>query len=180
MPGKAPDMEKLTIEPQANSPIGIYAAGSLRNVLPTLVSAFSEVAGVATETRHGPAGLLRERIETGERPDLFMSANVAHPARLAEIGLASPPVVFARNVMTALVRRDAGVSTASFIDRLLDPKVRIGTSTPQNDPSGDYAWAIFRNVDQIHPGSFEILSHKAQKLVGSSETAVTPGTYGCD
>lgn len=162
----------------ATPPISIYAAGSLRHALPALAGAFSESTGVATETRHGPAGLLRERIEAGERPDLFLSANLAHPSRLAGIGLASPPVVFARNAMTALVRREAGVSTANFVDRLIDPGVRIGTSTPEKDPSGDYAWAIFRRVERIRPGSFAVLDGKAQKLVGGSETVVAPGTYG--
>lgn len=38
--------------PVKKSVVMIYAAGSLRHVL------------------HGPAGLLRERIEAGERPDI--------------------------------------------------------------------------------------------------------------
>src|SRR5262245_55015661 len=116
--------------------ISVYAAGSLRFVLPALASAFSDITGVAVTTRHGPAGLLREHIEAGDRPDLFLSANLNHPARLSEIGLGSPAVVFARNAMSAIARREAEVTAASFIDRLLDPGVRIGTSTPLKDPSG--------------------------------------------
>ena len=76
----------------SSEPIQIYAAGSLRNVLPALVSAFSAMSGVEITTRHGPAGLLRERIEQGDRPDLFLSASFNHPARLAELGLSRPPV----------------------------------------------------------------------------------------
>lgn len=163
---------------QAASQISIYAAGSLRHVLPALVSAFSEISGVAVETRHGPAGLLRGRIEAGDRPDLFLSANFAHPARLADIGLASPPVVFARNTMSALARRDVGMTTGNFVDRLLDPDIGIGTSTPEKDPSGDYAWAIFRRVDHLRPGTFPLLETKAHMLVGGSETTIQPGTYG--
>ena len=125
----------------------------------------------------GPAGLLRERIEDGERPDLFLSANLAHPARLAEQGLAFPPVIFARNTMAAVVRSDAGFTTRNFIDRLLDPAVGIATSTPQKDPSGDYAWDIFRRAEKLRPGSFAILGAKAQKLVGGSLPASSAGGY---
>ncbi|TPM28293.1 substrate-binding domain-containing protein [Mesorhizobium sp. B2-3-4] len=155
----------------------IYAAGSLRHVLPSLLSAFQAMTGVTAETRLGPAGLLRERIEAGERPDIFLSASYAHPARLAELKLARPAVVFARNTMAAAVRRDAGFTTRNFIDRLLDPAIGIATSTPLKDPSGDYAWAIFRRIDQARPGSFALLDAKAQKLVGGSETSNTPGRY---
>ena len=163
--------------PSPQSAILIYAAGSLRHVLPSLVSAFSDATGVTAETRHGPAGLLRERIEAGERPDIFLSASFAHPARLAEQDLTLPPVVFARNTMAAAVRRDAGFTTANFIDRLLDPSIGIATSTPLKDPSGDYAWAIFRRIEALRPGSFSILDAKAQRLVGGSETANIPGRY---
>ncbi|QPC95896.1 substrate-binding domain-containing protein [Mesorhizobium sp. INR15] len=159
------------------STILIYAAGSLRYVLPFLISAFSEMTGVQIETRHGPAGLLRERIEAGERPDIFLSANVAHSARLAEQGLALPPVVFARNTMAAVVHRDAGFTSVNFIDRLLDPIIGIATSTPSKDASGDYAWAIFRRAEKLRHGSFAILDAKAQHLVGGSDMANAAGRY---
>ncbi len=160
------------------SSIRVYAAGSLRFVLPSLVSAFSEMTGIAVEVRHGPAGLLRQRIEDGDRPDLFLSADFGHPSHLAQLGLSGPPVVFARNTMSALVRRDAGVTTENFVERLLDPALKIGTSTPLKDPSGDYAWAIFRRFEEHATGSFRILDAKALKLVGGSETVATSGPYG--
>jgi len=163
--------------PSDPSAIQVYAAGSLRHVLPALVSAFSAMTGVAVETRHGPAGLLRERIEQGGRPDLFLSASINHPARLAELGLSGPPVIFVRNTMAAAVRRAAKMTTDNFVDRLLDPTVRIGTSTPLKDPSGDYAWAIFQRIDRIRPGAFGLLDAKAMKLVGASETVPTPRPY---
>ncbi len=159
------------------TPIGIYAAGSLRNALPALAKAFGAMTGSTFEVRHGPAGLLRERIEAGERPDLFLSANLAHPARLAEAGLARPPIIFARNTLAAIVRKDAGITTENFVDRLLAPDVAIATSTPLKDPSGDYAWEVFHNIEAIRPGAFAMLEAKARKLVGSGEPANPPGNY---
>ena len=57
--------------PAKKAVVMIYAAGSLHHVLPSLVSAFQSISGVTAETRLGPAGLLRERIEAGERPTFF-------------------------------------------------------------------------------------------------------------
>jgi len=37
----------------------------------------------------------------------------------------------------------------------------LGASTPKADPSGDYAWAVFRQIDGLRPGSFETLDRKA-------------------
>ena len=53
----------------------VLAAGSLRRVWPQLMGHFPE----PVETQFGPAGLLRERIASGEACDLFASANLAHP-----------------------------------------------------------------------------------------------------
>lgn len=158
--------------------VAIYAAGSLRNALPPVAGAFTKDTGIAVTVRHGPAGLLREQIERGDRPDLFLSANMAHPVRLHRTGLAASPILFARNRMVALVRRDAGITQDNFVDRVLDPEIRIGTSTPMNDPSGDYAWEIFRRIDDMRAGAYVILDAKAQKLVGGSvPTAALPPSY---
>ncbi|MBK1866059.1 substrate-binding domain-containing protein [Aestuariivirga sp. YIM B02566] len=158
--------------------VAIYAAGSLRNALPLVSGAFTKNTGIAVTVRHGPAGLLREHIESGGRPDLFLSANMEHPVRLHQLGLAAPPILFARNRMVALVRRTAGITQDNFIGRSLEPAIRIGTSTPVNDPSGDYAWEIFRSIDAARAGALAILDAKAQKLVGGSvPTAALPPSY---
>ncbi len=65
------------------------AAGSLRRVWPQLMAHFPE----PVETQFGPAGLLRERIESGEACDLFASANLAHPQALLAAGRAQSVAV---------------------------------------------------------------------------------------
>ncbi|MGB3387536.1 MAG: substrate-binding domain-containing protein, partial [Pseudaminobacter sp.] len=97
--------------------------------------------------------------------------------RLAEIGLSGPPIVFARNSIVALARKDAGITTASLIDRLLSADVAIATSTPLLDPSGDYAWAVFEKIDRIRPGALAVLDAKARKLVGGAGQVRTSGSY---
>ena len=61
-------------------------------------------------------------------------------------------MLFARNRLCALVRPGLRVEPATLLDRMLDPDVKLGTSTPRADPSGDYAWEVFRKADALKPG----------------------------
>jgi ABC-type molybdate transport system substrate-binding protein len=57
---------------------------------------------------------------------------------------------------------------------MLDPTVRLGTSTPKADPSGDYAWEVFRRAEAVQPGSRERLEAKAIKLTGGPAAPQPP------
>jgi molybdate transport system substrate-binding protein len=57
----------------------------------------------------------------------------------------------------------------------LDPKIKLGTSTPKADPAGDYTWAMFAKADAVRPGSRALLEAKAQQLMGGPNTAAPPG-----
>ena len=57
---------------------------------------------------------------------------------------------------------------------MLDPVVKLGTSTPKADPSGDYAWEVFRKIEATRPGSFAILDRKALKLTGGPSSPPPP------
>ena len=49
---------------------------------------------------------------------------------------------------------------------MIDPEIKLGTSTPKTDPAGDYAWELFQNLEKIHPGAYATLDAKAIKLLG--------------
>jgi hypothetical protein len=66
----------------AQEPLRLYAAGSLRLSLTEVATAFTRASGVPVEATFGASGLLRERLERGERADVFASADVGHPRRL--------------------------------------------------------------------------------------------------
>jgi molybdate transport system substrate-binding protein len=147
--------------------IQLYAAGSLRAALAEVARAFEADNGGQhnVETTFGASGLLRERIEPGAAAHVLASADTGHPKRLAEQGHAATPVlVFARNELCALVREGLSVSSETLLDVLLDPKVRLGTSTPKADPSGDYAFALFAKA--LTAGAKAILQSKALQLTG--------------
>jgi molybdate transport system substrate-binding protein len=152
----------------------LYAAGSLKAALGDVVAAFEKTYQTKAATKFAPSGLLRKAIEAGESPDLFASANMAHPAKLASAGWGSPVVLFARNQLCALAQPEVEVTSDTLYATLMDESIRVGTSTPKADPSGDYAWELFRKADRIKEGSFSTLSGKALKLTGGPDTQKAP------
>jgi molybdate transport system substrate-binding protein len=161
--------------------LSLYAAGSVKAALTDVAKAYEAAYGTPVETDFAASGLLRERIEVGERPDVFASANMAHPQALMEKGLGGPVALFARNRLCALAQPDLEVETAGVLDVMLRDDIRLGTSTPKADPSGDYAWELFEKADALRPGSFAALDAKALKLTGGPDSAKAPegrSTYG--
>lgn len=112
------------------SDILLFAAGSLRLAFAPLLSAFQRRAGQKVTAEFGPAGLLRQRIENGKRPQLFASANVAHPQRLVDLGIAGAVQIFARNRLCVTVRNVPALTERPLPQVLFDPHWRLATSTP--------------------------------------------------
>ncbi|BEN48549.1 TPA: solute-binding protein [Serratia marcescens] len=152
----------------------LFAAGSLRLAFAPLLSAFQRRAGQKVTAEFGPAGLLRQRIENGERPQLFASANVAHPQRLADLGIAGAVQIFARNRLCVTVRNVPALTERPLPQVLFDPHWRLATSTPEADPSGDYALQLFERCEQYWPGQGEALRRRALPLVGGRDSAPVP------
>src|SRR5215831_3509436 len=146
----------------------LFGAGSLREVMTQIAADYQARYGATVRTEFGPSGLMRERIERGERVDLFASADMGHPLKLREQGRATTVAMFTRNTLCAVATPSVGLTTANFLDKLLDPSIKLGTSTPKADPSGDYTWAMFRLADRLKPGSFAVLDTKAQQIVGGA------------
>lgn len=166
----------ITAAAQAET-VQLYAAGSLRAALTEIAKGFeADSRGQhEVETTFGASGLLRERIEAGAMAHVFASADTGHPKRLAEQGLAATPVfIFARNELCALVREGLIVSSETLLDFLLDPKVRLGTSTPKADPAGDYAFALFARAEALKGGAKAALEGKVLQLTGGPISAKAP------
>ncbi len=152
----------------------LYAAGSLKAALGDVAASYEKIYRTEVTTKFGPSGLLRKAIEGGENPDVFASANMAHPEKLASGGWGSPVVLFARNQLCAVAQPDVEVTTDNLLNTLMDKNVRLGTSTPKADPSGDYAWELFRKADKVKAGSFATLSGKALQLTGGPDSEKAP------
>jgi molybdate transport system substrate-binding protein len=158
----------------ASEPVLLHAAGSLRSALTEVASAFEAASGQKVDAKYGPSGTLKDEIAGGTRAEVFASANMEHPQALAAAGKSGPVVLFARNRLCALVRPGLAVEPATLLDRMLDPNVKLGTSTPRADPSGDYAWEMFRKADKLKPGAFGALEQKALQLTGGPNAPTAP------
>ena len=97
-----------------------------------------------------------------------------HPQALHDAKKSGPVVRFARNRLCALVKPELKVDSASLLERMLDPGVKLGISTPKADPSGDYAFEIFRQANAIRPGAQAALENKVLQLTGSAGSTTPP------
>ena len=134
----------------------LLAAGSLKSAFIPLLARFQQQTGIPVEVHFGPAGLLRERIEGGEPCSVFASANSQHPQALRQAGLAGACYLFARNQL------------------LSDPDLRLATSTPGCDPSGDYTWQLFSHIEERCPGVGAAMMARARPLVGGRDSLPVP------
>ena len=163
----------LAAAPARAEEVVLYGAGSLKDVLTAIAAEYTKKTGTSVRTSFGPSGLMRDKIEAGDKVDLFASADMGHVLKLRQDGRAAQVLMFTRNRLCAFALPAAGLTAANFADRLVDPAVKLGTSTPKADPGGDYTWAMFRRIDKARPGAFAALDAKAQKIVGGT-TAVDP------
>jgi molybdenum ABC transporter molybdate-binding protein len=170
----APTIYSQTSADTASNAIQVYAAGSLREALTRIAGEYQDRTGQKVALTFGASGLLRERLEKGEPAAVFASADNLHPQRLAAGGNWLAPVVFARNSMCALTSEKLVVQPSTLLSVMLQPEVRVGTSTPKSDPSGDYAWALFSKAEAVRPGAYKILDAKALKLTGAADSPQAP------
>lgn len=164
----------MSVPASAAEPVMLYAAGSLRSALTEVAGAFEAASGQKVQPKFGPSGTLKDEIAGGAHADVFASANMEHPQALASAGKSGPVVLFARNRLCALVRPGLRLEPATVLDRMLDPDVKLGTSTPRADPSGDYAWEMFRKADRLRPGASAALERKALQLTGGPNSPTAP------
>lgn len=152
----------------------LHAAGSLRGAMTDIAAGFEKQYGVKVVLKFGASGLLRDAIAKGEKAEVFASANMDHPRSLSTSGRSGPVVLFARNELCAFVRPGLDVTAQNLLEKMLDPQVRLGTSTPRADPSGDYAFEVFAKAERLKSGARTTLEAKALQLTGGPTTPPPP------
>ncbi|MDM0104532.1 extracellular solute-binding protein [Variovorax sp. J22R24] len=158
--------------------VTVFAAGSLRGPITQAAQAFEKAnPGTRVALSFGASGLLRDRIVAGESVDVFASANMAHPQSLSVNSAWGPALAFSRNALCALARPGLAVTRDTLVRTLLDPAIKVGTSTPKADPSGDYAFELFEKVERsgaAPAGSAKSLAGKAMQLTGGPNSPAPP------
>ena len=161
----------------AQTSVSVYAAGSLRGPITEAARSFGAAQpGNKIELVFGASGLLRDRTRAGEPAQVFASANMEHPQSLSTSGWGATRV-FARNALCALAPVKLDLTDDTLLARILDPKVKLGTSTPKADPSGDYAFEMFARVGRsagASPGAQAALETKALQLTGGPNSPAPP------
>jgi molybdate transport system substrate-binding protein len=140
----------------------LYGAGSLREAMTDMAALFGREHGVAVRTEFGASGRMRERIEGGDKVDVFTSADIGHAAKLVADGKVSVMAMFARNELCLLApasRLSAG--SAGALDALLKDDVKVGVSPAKIYPLGDYTVQLFDVADRVKPGSGSALRNRA-------------------
>ena len=154
--------------------VRLHAAGSLKPALTEVSQDFTAAYGIRVDPVWGSSGLLRQRLERGEAGDVYASADMGNPLALAKAGKAGPVVAFTRNRLCALARPGLPVTTGTVLDVMLAPELKLATSTPGNDPAGDYALQVFTRAEAMHPGAARTLEAKALRLVGGTADTQPP------
>lgn len=167
-------MGLLATPATASDAVLLHAAGSLRGALTEVAQGFEKYSHLTVQAKFGASGLLKDEIAAGAKAEVFASANMEHPQALAKANKSGPVVLFARNRLCALARPGLTVTSDTLLERMLDPQVKLGTSTPKADPSGDYAFEVFRKTDAIRPNARSALEQKALQLTGGAASAVPP------
>src|SRR5262245_21695206 len=164
----------MPTQTDADDIVHLYAAGSLRDALDETARAFESASGAKVETKYGPSGILKDQIAAGAQADVFASANMEHPRALAQAGKSGPSVLFARNRLCALVRPGLAVDSATCSSVCSIRPSSSAPRPPKSDPSGDYAWEVFRKSETMKPGAFAALAGKAQQLMGGPSSPPAP------
>jgi molybdate transport system substrate-binding protein len=164
-------MVALSSSSASASEIRVMAAGSLKDPFTAIFADYAKLHGGSFSPVWGPSGVLRERLQNGEAFDVFASAALPHAQALTDAGVSGPSVLFTRNALCIVTDAGRPLDGGNLVETLLRPDIRIGTSTPVADPAGDYTWELFRRIDARRAGAFDVLSAKAQQLVGGTTTS---------
>ncbi|MGC8554116.1 MAG: molybdate ABC transporter substrate-binding protein [Candidatus Acidulodesulfobacterium sp.] len=116
------------------------------------------------------AGVLKGDIEEGAPCDIFLSANGKFQRQLKRKGFLKFYRVFAYDYLAAATpyNNPANVNSSNLIQKLMDPKVSLTTSSPHSDPAGDYTWKMFKEINKYYPGAFNKITNHANHLLDAA------------
>ena len=136
----------------------IAAAADLRFALDDLVKEFAEkFPAPKINVSYGSSGNFFAQFQNGAPFDLFFSADIEYPRKLAEKGLGTDDVfLYAIGCIVVWVPKDSPVAVEKLgIKALLEPSIRkIAVANPEHAPYGRAAVAALKTLgvyDQVAP-----------------------------
>jgi molybdate transport system substrate-binding protein len=147
----------LLLEAQPSKRLTIAAASDLQTVLPDIVRDFERSTSARVAVSYGSSGTYFALIQNGAPFDVFLSADVDYPKRLAETGAADPNTlrVYATGHLVLWARRDRNLDLRRGLVALTDARVRrVALANPKYAPYGRAAVAALRSArlyDALQP-----------------------------
>lgn len=129
----------------------VAAAADLNFALPEVAKAFEAATGTKVSLSFGSSGNLFAQIQSGAPFDVFCSADMGYPQKLAAAGQALPQTL--RQYASGRVVLWVGIGSGLDLDRegirtLLDPAVKkIAIANPEHAPYGRVAVTILRKAN---------------------------------
>jgi molybdate transport system substrate-binding protein len=128
--------------------LSVAAAADLKFAMDELVAAFGRShPEIEVAVTYGSSGTFFSQISNGAPFDLYLSADVDYPKRLAEVGLAPKDGVFLYGVgrIVLWVPASSGIDVERGLQVLASPDVRkIAIANPRHAPYGRAAEAALR------------------------------------
>jgi molybdate transport system substrate-binding protein len=139
------------VKESAPTRLSIAAAADLKFALDDLIKEFEGKYPVTkVNVTYGSSGNFFAQFQSGAPFDLFFSADIAYPRKLAEIGLGADDVfLYAIGRIVVWVPKDSPVDVEKLgIKALLEPSVRkIAVANPEHAPYGRAAVAAMKALN---------------------------------
>ena len=169
---------------QAQSTLTVAAAANLQPAVNEIAARFEKQGGTHVALVFGASGNLTTQIENGAPYDVFLSADMSYPERLASKGLGVRETLrrYAVGKLVLWVKKDAHIDLGRLGERvLLEPAVRkIAIANPVHAPYGVAAMAYLKSAnlrDQVNDKLVlgEDVAQAAQFVIsGNAQVGVIP------
>jgi molybdate transport system substrate-binding protein len=139
------------VKESAPTKLSIAAAADLKFALDDSIKEFEgKYPAAKVNVTYGSSGNFFAQFQSGAPFDLFFSADIAYPRKLAEVGLGADDVfLYAIGRIVVWVPKDSPVDVEKLgIKALLDPSVRkIAVANPEHAPYGRAAVAAMKALN---------------------------------
>jgi len=139
-------------------PLRVHADFSLRLALRGLASGAAAALPV-TDLEFGTSAQLQRRLESAPPVDMVLTSDLGALQGRAPHG--TQPTAFARDSVALAGRSELSLSAANLLERLLNPRMRVGVALASG---GEPAARFFARIDAVQPGAGTALSARARPL----------------
>lgn len=150
--------------------ITVATAANMKYAANDIAKAFTEESGIDVKIITGASGKLTQQIMSGAPYDVFLSADVEFPAKLAQGGFTTTPSqIYAYG--TLILWSDTGADLSKGVAVVADPNVKkIAIANPKTAPYGIEAMNALKFYKQTDAAAPKIVTAESISQVASYVT----------